>query len=142
MTDDDQLQRIFELVRLTRACSKLAKAAQMVEPFQPKITTKISARFARFASRQKEVANNEVFAGSLADLRDFLMVLADVIRHYDIDDTRTTDQLVDELLDLVDELEAWGKPFGLRPGRGTRRPTMAVTPYVQQIQSLGLSPGA
>ena len=96
-------QRIFESVRLTRACSKLARAA--IEPFEPKIAGEIAAWSARF--RQQEFTNNEDFAGNLADLRDSVRVLAGAIRHYDLDDTRTTDQLVDELLDLVDELEAF-----------------------------------
>jgi hypothetical protein len=56
--------------------------------------------------------------GSLSELRDASMTLAGVIRHYEIDDSgSTTDQLVDETLNIVDEFEKWGRPFGLKPAR-------------------------
>jgi hypothetical protein len=93
-----------EALTLTRACIELAKAAQMVKPFEPKIATELSARFTRF--RRRKFADNEGFAGSLSELRDALMTLAGVIRHYEIDDSgSTTDQLVDETLNIVDEFE-------------------------------------
>ena len=60
-------QRIFESVRLTRACGKLAE--QLSSSFEPKIAGEIAAWSARF--RQQEFTNNEDFAGSLADLRRF-----------------------------------------------------------------------
>ena len=105
-----------EALTLTRACIELAKAAQMVKPFEPKIATKLSARFTRF--RRQKFADNEGFAGSLSELRDALMTLAGVIRHYEIDDSgSTTDQLVDETLNIVDEFEKRGRPFGLKPAR-------------------------
>jgi hypothetical protein len=86
-----------EALTLTRACIELARAAQRVKPFEPKIATKLSARFARF--RRKKFADNEGFAGSPAELRDALMTLAGVICHYNINDTgATTGQLVDEML--------------------------------------------
>ena len=118
VTEDEKLQRILESEEpLMRACVGIASGARLIEPFEPEMAADVSARFRELVDQVKKKNRQGVLDG-LTDLRDLLVVIAVSIHTHAIDGPKiTTDQLVDGFFSLMDDLEEWAKPVGLKPLR-------------------------
>lgn len=122
MTEDEKLQQALKSENpVMRACIGIVRGARLIEPFEPEMAAEISARFHQFADQQTEFVKSRDLNGyrnGLVGLRDSLGVIAAIVHAHKIDDARiTTGQLIDGFFNLMEELETWGNPFGLKPFR-------------------------